>query len=205
MVVIRILACLLALGACTTATSRPRGNEPGFDWKRVATRSDLNRVTAWREAFTTALADARKAGFAAEIAREGVLLDPDAALPQADPAPGNYRCRTIKIGSDRPGLLNYVAYSPFACTIEDQGGVLAFTKTSGSQRPVGLIFPGDGPRRIFLGTLVLGDERRALDYGSDATRDMAGAIERIGDRRWRLILPYPRFESMMDVIELLPA
>lgn len=203
--VMRILACLLALGACTAATSRPRADTPGLDWKRVATRNDLNRITGWRTAFIDALADARKTGHAAEISREGSLLDPDAALPQAAPRPGNYRCRTIKLGSARPGLLSYVAYSPFACTIEDQGGVLAFTKTSGSQRPVGLIFPGTGPRSIFLGTLVLGDERRALDYGSDAERDMAGAVERIGERRWRLILPYPRFESVMDVIELVPA
>ena len=58
---------------------------------------------------------------------------------------------------------------------------------------------------IFLGTMVLGDEKRALEYGRDSARDMAGALERVGERRWRLILPYPRFESMMDVIELVPA
>jgi hypothetical protein len=33
---------------------------------------------------------------------------------------------------------------------------------------------------------------------------MAGALERIGPYRWRLILPKPHFESMMDVIELVP-
>ena len=52
---------------------------------------------------------------------------------------------------------------------------------------------------------MLGDETRALDYGRDSERDMAGAIERIGAERWRLVLPYPRFESMLDLVEITPA
>ena len=59
-------------------------------------------------------------------------------------------------------------------------------------------------RQIFLGTMMLGDETRPMDYGRDSMRDMAGAVERIGPNRWRLILPYPNFESVMDVIELVP-
>jgi hypothetical protein len=57
---------------------------------------------------------------------------------------------------------------------------------------------------IFLGTLQLGDENRALRYGDDRERDVAGIIERIGDSRWRLVLPYPRFESTIEVLELIP-
>jgi hypothetical protein len=34
---------------------------------------------------------------------------------------------------------------------------------------------------------------------------MAGYLQRIGDRRWRLALPQPHFESLFDVIELVPA
>ena len=34
---------------------------------------------------------------------------------------------------------------------------------------------------------------------------MVGMLERIGDHRWRLVLPAPHFESMLDVIELVPA
>lgn len=175
------------------------------DWKRVVTQTDMDRVKGWRSAFISALADARAKGSGPEIAREGLLLDPDAALDGAAPAPGVYRCRVIKLGAKQPGLLGYVAYPAFSCTIADEGKVQSFTKTSGSQRPVGLIFPGDGPRRIFLGTLVLGDEKRALDYGDDPMRDMAGAVERVGENRWRLLLPYPNYESIMDVIELVPA
>lgn len=201
----RALLFLLLLGACGAANRSARPDPAVADWKRVATRNDMDRVTAWRSSFVAALADARKGGHAAAVAKEGALLDPDAALDGPAPPPGNYRCRTLKLGSGSPGMLSYIAYQPFACTIEDQGGVLAFNKVTGSQRPVGLIFPGEGPRRIFLGTLMLGDETRALDYGEDRTRDMAGAVERVGPNRWRLILPYPHFESIMDVIELVPA
>jgi hypothetical protein len=60
-------------------------------------------------------------------------------------------------------------------------------------------------RGVFLGTMMIGDETTALDYGRDADRDMAGLIERVGDSRWRIVLPYPRFESMLDVVEIVPA
>ncbi len=99
---------------------------------------------------------------------------------------------------------DFTAYPAFDCRIDDEGAVRSFYKLSGSQRPVGLLF-GDGDRTVFLGTLLLGDERAALQYGQDRDRDMAGWLERIEEKRWRLVLPYPRFESTLDVIELVPA
>ena len=97
---------------------------------------------------------------------------------------------------------DYVVYPAAPCTISDEGEILGFSKLSGNQRPVGLLFPMDDSRMIFLGTVIIGDEVRALDYGRDRNRDMVGAFERIGANRWRLILPKPRFESIMDVIEV---
>ena len=58
---------------------------------------------------------------------------------------------------------------------------------------------------FLAGTLVLGDESMAVSYGSDRMRDMAGLVELIGDNRWRLVLPSPAYESLLDVIELVPA
>jgi hypothetical protein len=78
-------------------------------------------------------------------------------------------------------------------------------KLNGSQRQFGLIFPGDLLRQVFLGTLVLGDETRALQYGQDDSRDVVGYVERIGPNRWRLVLPSPHVESQLDVMELVPA
>jgi hypothetical protein len=77
-------------------------------------------------------------------------------------------------------------------------------KLTGVQRYVGLVFPGDAIRNVFLGTLVLADENRALQYGQDQRRDVAGYVERIGPNRWRLVMPQPHFESRLDVLELVP-
>lgn len=202
------LIAALMLGGCAGAREEgaaTKSSPPAADWKRVVTERDMDRIRNWRTAFTRALADARGRGHARAMTSEGRLLEPDASLGGEPPPPGDYRCRIVKIGSGGASNLAFVSYPHFACTIADEGEVMSFAKTSGSQRPVGLIFKGDAHRAIFLGTLMLGDEKRAIEYGRDSSRDMAGAVERIGDQRWRMILPYPAFESMMDVIELVPA
>lgn len=179
---------------------------PAVDnWRNVATDDDRRRMRNWRDAWEDALGAARAAGHGADLAREGPLLDPDAALPDALPPPGDYICRTTKLGAQSEGLLDYVAYPPFRCRIRIEGGRPALAKLSGSQRPVGRLY-ADSPRRmIFLGTLQLGDERRSFDYGIDEERNLVGTLERVGERRWRLVFPYPHFESLLDVIELTPA
>jgi hypothetical protein len=152
-----------------------------------------------------AAAPARRAGHSAEIAREGALLEPDAALG-GEPIPnGAYRCRVIKLGAQSEGLLDYVAYPAFACRVGPERELQRLDKLSGSQRYAGLIFPNDAMRQLFLGSLVLGDEIRAQQYGEDKSRDVAGFVERIGPQRWRLLMPRPHFESQMDVMELVPA
>ena len=103
------------------------------------------------------------------------------------------------------GLLDYIAYPAFACRVQQERDLQGFAKLSGSQRPVGLIFPSDVMRQVFLGALVLGDETRTMQYGRDPERDVAAWVERIEPRRWRMVLPAPRFESLTDVIELIPA
>lgn len=174
------------------------------DWKTVVMTADRERIHQWRTAFVKALDEARAHGNGLSIDREGVLLDPDAALGGPAPSPGKYQCRVVKLGANGAHMSSYVVYPDYRCVIAAEGDVMSFSKSGGPQRPVGLIFKGDDRRRIFLGTMVLGDETRAIEYGRDSTRDMAGAVERIGDNRWRMILPYPRFESVMDVIELVP-
>ena len=193
----------LSLAACSTVPgSAPLASST--DWRLVATAADRARLRDWRAAFTRALAQAQAAGHGPEIAREGALLAPDAAIGQVPIPNGGYRCRVIKVGAKSPGLLDYVSYPAFACRVSQEKELQGFNKLTGSQRPSGLIFPGDPLRQAFLGTLVLGDEQRAMQYGRDPDRDLAGWVERIGVNRWRLILPYPQFESTLDVIELVP-
>ncbi|MFN3388236.1 MAG: DUF4893 domain-containing protein [Allosphingosinicella sp.] len=201
------LAAAFLLSACGP---RPVGPEAAVPveaaWRSVATSPDRERLREWRTAFTQALAKARAAGHAAEIEAEGALLRPDAALPGVTPPPGDYACRVTKVGAKAQGLLDYVAYPAFACRIgPGPGEVLDFVKRTGSQRPVGRLFPENPRRMVFLGTLQLGDEAGTLRYGHDPERDMAGLLERVGDDRWRLLFPYPAFESTMDVLELVPA
>ena len=200
---IRAFAASLCLLAAACAP-KPVVAAAAADWRSAATNHDRERLREWRAAFVKALAQARAAGHAGAIAAEGALLEPDAAL--GGPIPnGAYRCRVIKVGAKTPGMLDYIAYPAFRCSVQQEHNLQGFAKLNGSQRPVGLIFPNDALRQVFLGTLVLGDEARALQYGNDPDRDVAAFVERIGEARWRMVMPYPAFESTTDVIELVPA
>ena len=195
----------LTVSACSAMS--PGGSvieSPVRDWRAIATPDDRGRLRDWRSAFVSALKAARANGHAAEIAREGALLEPDAALGGPPIPNGNYRCRVIKLGAKSPGMLDYVGYPPFTCSIRQERELQGFAKMTGSQRYVGLVFPGDAMRQVFLGTVVLGDERRAMQYGRDEERDVAGFVEGIGPNRWRMLMPKPHFESQIDVLELTP-
>ena len=197
----------LALAACQTVPSMPPSAADTPDagtWRATATEQDRGRIRNWYKSWEMALADARARGYGADLDREGVVLQPMAALPNPHLPAGDYRCRTIKVGA-QTGTLGFIAYDWFRCRVSAEQGLASLTKLTGSQRPVGLIFPDNLKRQIFLGTLELGDETVPVNYGSDRMRDMAGLIERIGDNRWRLVLPAPAYESLLDVIELVPA
>ncbi len=201
-----LLAPLLA--GCQTVPSVPpsAADAPAEEggWRSTATAQDRDRIRGWYNSWEAALADARAKGHTPAVAAEGALLQPLAALPNPHLPAGDYRCRTIKVGSQPGGTLGYIAYGWFRCRVSAEQGLHSLTKTSGSQRPVGLIFPDTLTRQIFLGTLELGDETMPVNYGTDRMRDMAGLVERIGDNRWRLVLPAPAYESLLDVIELVP-
>ena len=199
-----LFAAILACSSCSVI-EQPSGMIPRWTlaWKDVVTADDHQRLRDWRATFVAAVNAARVA-HAADVTRVGVLLDPDAAIPGPTLPDGMFWCRVIKLGAKQPGNLDYVTYPPFTCRVHPDHGLQRLNKLSGSQRYVGLIFPNDGMREIFLGTLVLGDEKRALQYGQDQTRDIAGYVERIGPNRWRLVMPKPHFESQLDVMELAP-
>jgi hypothetical protein len=204
---LRPLAGALLLAACSGG-ERPAasgGTAPACaesaTWRALATSADRERLRRWRDAWLQALPEARTAS-AAEVATMGPLANPDLALTGAMPPAGSYTCRVYKLGARTPGMLPFVGYPPFQCRIDADG---SFAKLTGSQRPVGKLYPSTDTRVVFLGTLVLGDEPGPLAYGTDAQRDMAGFVERVDERRWRLVLPYPAFESVIDVIELVPS
>lgn len=201
------ICAALLLAACGARQAEVSAAAPASlspDWRSIATPHDRERLRGWRAAWTEAVRLAEGSGHHAAIAGEGALLDPDAAIDWRDPPPGTYRCRVLKIGAKTRGMSDFLAYPPFTCRIRQEGALMSFAKLTGSQRPLGHFLPYHGQRMVFLGTLQLGDETRPLQYGRDRERDMAGVVERIGERRWRLVLPYPAFESTIDVVELVP-
>ncbi|QJU59672.1 DUF4893 domain-containing protein [Sphingomonas sp. AP4-R1] len=169
-------------------------------WRTIITLPDRSRLRNWRDAWILGLDQARAEGDAAEVAREGSLLDPDAGLENAAIPDGDYACRMIKLGRKGATGQAYMAYPAGTCRIAAD----RLRKLDGPQRPDGHFWPFDATRMVFLGSMALADEPRALDYGRDADRNMVGLIERIGPQKWRLILPQPRWESQADIVELVP-
>ena len=187
--------------AATVAVEPPLKSDV---WMPIATTADKSRLSRLGLAWQAALADARPR-FAAEIRKEGALLDPRAALPRPAPTPGSYNCRLIKLGKATAKAPAFERFQPFFCYVQVEGDLLTIVKQTGSQRPAGRLWEDDRPDRlIFLGSLALGDEQQPLAYGDDPKRDMAGALERIGPFRWRLVIPWPQSTSKLDVFELTP-
>lgn len=176
------------------------------DWRGIVTRSDRSRFDRRDAAWRDALRQARSLPGSGDLASTGALIDPDAGIDGATPPVGNYRCRTVKLGSQSGNEgLGYVVYGWFACRIEQTPNGLKFIKRTGSQRPSGLLFPENDRQMVFLGSMALADEPAASSYGQTPDRDMIAVLERIGPARWRLVIPWPTAESKLDLIELVPA
>lgn len=198
-----LIAAILPNGAAAQRTD-------GSGWRRLATAPDRSRLRSWRSAWTEALGAVRgdRAGMAA-IARDPALFDPDRPLTGALPPVGDYECRMVKLGRlGRVGAV-YAEQGWSRCRIDDDDrreatGARRLIGLDGRQRPVGLLYPDTDARSVFLGSMVLADER-PLDYGRDTGRDMVGMMERIGPTRWRLVLPHPAYQSVLDLMELRPA
>lgn len=203
---------LLSLAGCVAA-SKPVAVAPvvaappgkGEAWRMIANPEDKTRLARTGEAWRGALADARTRGFGAEIKKEGALLDPAAAQAKPAPTPGSYSCRKVQLGSAKPKAPAFERFKPFYCYVQAEGDLLVIVKQTGSQRPAGRLWEDDKETRlIYLGSLALGDEEAPKAYGDDRTRDMAGVFERIGPFVWRLVIPWPRSSSKLDVFELTP-
>ena len=211
--ILSALAALAAAACASTPITPPPPPPPDGpdgpvlrDWRGVVTASDRDRYERLDAAWDLALEQARRQRGSGDLASTGDLIDPDAARPSVTPPVGDYRCRTVKLGSQggEEGL-GYVVYGWFACRIEQTPNGLKFSKLTGSQRPAGLLFPENDRRMILLGSMALADEPPANSYGQRPDRDLIAALERIGERRWRLVIPWPQNESNLDLIELVPA
>lgn len=209
-------AVILGVSACAAMAPPPPPPAPPMpgetpetalrDWRGVITASDRDRYQRLDAAWTQALREAHTLRGSGDLASLGDLIVPNAAIEGVTPPVGAYRCRTVKLGSQagRSGL-GYVVYGWFACRIEDTPNGLKLVKQTGSQRPSGLLFPEDDSRMVLLGSMALASEPPANSYGQRASRDLVAVLERIGEARWRLVIPWPVNESRLDLIELVPA
>jgi hypothetical protein len=207
------LVALAALAGCQTKPKLPPGVHPSVEvgpplkseaWKSVATAVDQDRIARLGLAWQEALGEARKSN-PSDVAREGKLLLPRAALPRPAPTPGSYNCHLITLGRATPKAKAFESFKPFFCYVEVEGDQLTIVKQTGSQRPAGRLWEDDDATRlIFLGSLALGNEDQPLAYGDDPKRDMAGVLERIAPFKWRLVIPWPQSTSKLQVFELTP-
>lgn len=185
------------------AAATPAAAAP--EWQDVVTDPDHVRLRGWRQSFVDALARARKDGHGAAIDAEGAMLDPDRGQEKPDLPAGTYLCTIVKLGSKEAGHTSFIRYPTHHCRVTPAAqGLMRFVELDGLQRPSGLLYPDTTSRVVFLGTMVLGDEIKAISYGRDADRDMVGALQRVSEARWRMLFPDPAWESQMDVLELVP-
>ena len=200
-----LLLAFAALAGCSTIRrSTSMFPNRSHDWRQVATKDDEGRLRDWRSDFISALTAARRAGHGSEIDREGVLLTPEAALAGPSLPDGLYHCRRLRVGAKGPGSPDFSISDALTCRVSQNGSLQSFVLLGGVQREVGLIFPADAIRGVFLGTLMLPGESLAMQYGADDDRDVAGYVERIGPRRWRVVMPGPHFDSQLEVLDLVP-
>jgi hypothetical protein len=204
-----LLALLLPL---VPAAARPPG-EPSprqmrsLVWQEQISEADRKRLAGLWSAWTRALNQAATAGEAARLAELGPLVVADAATPAAFPGPGEYLCRSIRIGhreaNRAAGMPAVSVGQPQPCTISPKKGLFWLEQTAGADRVGGTLYP-DEDRMVFLGSKAMHGEMGMRPYGSDATRDQVGVVRALGDGHWRLELPWPHWQSNLEIVEILP-
>ena len=205
------LAMLALLAACQTPRSAPERPRPvvtvqeSESWREAALDEDAALIDALPATWIQALAESRRR-YGRAVSAEGALLVPGAALPQAAPAPGPYRCRALQIGTRVPaGRAWSVSRSGFCFVgVEDD-------QLSLSSEIAGLRFGGylwavkGGARLVFLGAATPARAKAAPAYGDNLAANRVGQIERTAEFRYRLVLPNRAGDSRLTIIEMIAA
>ena len=191
-----------ALGGCATMPRQVRPQPTGIVekplgiWRDTIKLPDVAVIDTMPARWAAARSRAGKTA-AKTLAAQGTLLA-GPALDHPAPSPGTYRCRRVRIGvggaHDFPAATCFIGGDP--------GDMLSFTRQGGSDAPRGWLYPDDVTTRyVFLGARQRPGAGN-LAYGKDPTRNLAGVVERIGNFRWRLILPVAA--DTLDIYDLTP-
>lgn len=197
----------LAVAACQTvpppAPGAPRPSvtvkevEP---WRKVASARDAAALDALAAGWERALAASRSAGLTRRLAAEGALLAQGAGLARAAPTPGTYRCRYVRLGARK-----WTASAQAYCYVGVESGQLSLATELRGLRLGGYLWEVKGGERlVFLGAAP-GGGKTAPAYGDNPAGDSAGMVERIGDFRYRLVLPEPSPGAGLIVVDLVAA
>ncbi|MEX3314592.1 DUF4893 domain-containing protein [Sulfitobacter sp. PS-8MA] len=166
--------------------------------------ADQARLDNFDAAFGDAMMQALAGGAPDDVAALTRALSGQPQIAFAADLPGDWSCRTIKLG----GVSPLVAYSPFKCrfTATDRG--FAFEKLTGSQRTKGEITLREG-RAIYTGVGHVRGETPPdyADLPEDFTSDGkvqsdVAVFQRVSPNRARLLFPAPAVESDFDILEL---
>ncbi|WP_108809624.1 DUF4893 domain-containing protein [Sphingorhabdus sp. Alg231-15] len=179
-------------------------SHPESQWREQATAADQKRIDDWQKALQEGVVGAVRGGEGDKLATRKRLFDKDASLPDSTVPAGLYACSVTKLDGDASGGLPYIAYPAFRCRITVDGNRRHFTKLTGSQRTAGWLYEAGTRHSIYLGTSFYGYEDKVMSYGKTKKRDQAAVVERIGAKRWRMVFPYPYYESVVNVMELTP-
>ena len=195
--------CLLA--ACAghrtppAATSDAAAATPdSLTWEALILPDDRTRLDDLSRRWINARNAARRIS-AKRLEIEGDLLNPGGALTFPAPSPGPYRCRRVRIGIQPR---SFKSEEPGFCAVQAAERGLGFVMQTGAARPDGYLLDAGASRMVLLGGEAPGKTGRAPGYGSDTGHSVTGALERIGDFRWRLAIP--QRNGGLDVIEMVP-
>lgn len=183
---LRLAPLAFALVGCQPSPPSPPSAAPvlpvGENWRAIVSPADADRLARLDAAWE----GVRAAGAPA--------LDRNAAQPWPAPSPGSYRCRVWRVQEGSAPRRFPVQF----CHVGVEGALLSFAKQTGDERWAGYFYVDGEQRMIFLGASGDGG------YGRDAARDVAGAVERVGPLRFRIVMPWPRGGGALDILELVP-
>ena len=165
---------------------------------KIMTAGDKARLASFDRVRTEAIAEANEGGAPTDVATlDAVLAGGNLAFSEGFDLTGHWQCRTLKLGGNLP----LTVYGWFKCRVSDDGSGWKLEKLTGSQRTSGAFYTESDTRLIFIGASHYSDEKPKR-YGSDPDRDQIAYAVRPDEKRVRLEFPSPKYESKLDIIEL---
>jgi hypothetical protein len=200
-----LLLLLLPASACQQAgqSGRPAVTiEAPESWRGIALPQHAGISEDMPTLFRQAVGSARPASGDRE------LLDPNLALPRAEPAPGAYRCRLVRLGGPAPSpppARNRRPAREAFCFVQVADDRLSLTLETPTRPLGGFLWDSNrSDRLVFLGAEFGPRAQTAPPYGEPGAVSTAGLFERTGDFRYRLVVRGPA-PGTVDVYELVAA